>query len=290
MNPIERTFARIVQPAPPAPGFIGAGHTAVEVVYSDDLVASDPFVLLMDDRLEIAERRQMGGAHPHAGLETVTFVLDGEVHDRDEGALTAGDVLWMNAGRGVIHSEHIEAVGRVRILQLWIRLPSGDRDSAPAFERISAPLVREETGAEIRLYSGSTGDLRSATHNHVPITMVDVRLRAGAAIAQELPASYNGFVYALDGMIRVGERTLTAGQVGWLDRPDASGDSVLRVRAPEGPARFVLYAGEPQREPLIHHGPFVAGTREDVAQLFRAFHSGRFEALSGVAARQRAVA
>jgi quercetin 2,3-dioxygenase len=284
---IERTLSRIVQPAPPAPGFIGAGHTAVEVLYSDDLVASDPFVLLMDDRLDIAERRPIGGAHPHAGLETVTFVVEGEVHDRDEGALAAGDVLWMNAGRGVIHNEHVEAFGHVRILQLWIRLPAAERDSAPDFQLIrEAPVV----GEGIRVYSGSSGGVRSPTRNRAPITMADVHLRPGGTIAQDLPVAYNGFLYVLDGTVRVGDRDVVAGQVGWLDRPVGSGDSVLRVRAPEGPARFMLYAGQPQREPLVHQGPFVAGSREGIAQLFRRFHAGGFEPLSGVAMRQRAVA
>src|SRR6187549_3506708 len=99
--PSSRTLARVVTLPPPAPGFIGEGHTAVEVLAPDRLADSDPFVLLMDDRLEIPRRRQIGGPHPHAGLETVTFVLEGELEDRDEGTLRAGDVLWMSAGRGV---------------------------------------------------------------------------------------------------------------------------------------------------------------------------------------------
>ena len=186
-----RTIERVVTTPPPAPGFIGAGHTAVEVLHSDDLVASDPFVLLMDDRLDIPVRRAIGGAHPHAGLETVTFVIEGEIHDRDEGTLETGDVLWMNAGRGVIHNEHVEVVGRARILQLWIRLPSGERASAPSFETIRAPSVptRRDGGAELRLYSGASGTERSATRNRVPVTMADLRIGAGGQIVQSLPQS-----------------------------------------------------------------------------------------------------
>src|SRR5271154_3931281 len=90
-GPMPRTLSRIDTTPPPAPGFIGEGHTAVEVVRPDALPFSDPFVLLMDDRLDIPRRRQIGGAHPHAGLETVTFVLEGSVHDRDEGELSTGD-------------------------------------------------------------------------------------------------------------------------------------------------------------------------------------------------------
>ena len=149
---------------PPAPGFIGAGHTAVEVLAPTALAASDPFVLLMDDRLDIPQRRQIGGAHPHAGLETVTLVLEGTLSDRDEGDLQVGDLVWMTAGRGIIHSESIEASGRSRILQLWIALPARDRVLAPRFEiiRRDAAPVAHAPGVEARL-----GERRApGVHDH----------------------------------------------------------------------------------------------------------------------------
>src|SRR5688572_6070425 len=186
---MTRKISRIDTTSPPAPGFIGEGHTAVEVVRPDALAASDPFVLLMDDRLDIDRRRQIGAAHPHAGLETVTLVLEGSLHDRDEGQLVAGDLVWMTAGRGIIHSEAVEAEGRSRILQLWIGLPAADRTLAPGFEivrREAAPVVRQP-GARARLYSGASGTLRSPTRNRVPITLLEVSLEAGGSFRQELP-------------------------------------------------------------------------------------------------------
>jgi redox-sensitive bicupin YhaK (pirin superfamily) len=280
-----RSLGTVLTTPAPKPGFIGAGHLAVEVVTPDRLADTDPFVLLMDDRLDIPQRRQIGGAHPHAGLETVTLVLEGEVYDRDEGTLRAGDVLWMNAGRGVVHNEHVEAEGRSRILQLWIRLPAAQRASAPDFQRIRAAEAptRREGGAEVRVYSGASGGLVSPTRNRVPVTMVDVQLRAGGSIDQELPASYQGFLYVLDGRVRVGDTPLAAGQVGWL----APGDGPVRLRAPEGPIRLVLYAGAPQREPLVHHGPFVGGSPAEIHRLFQEFRTGTFEPLSHVGVRQR---
>ncbi len=116
--------------------------------------------------------------------------------------------------------------------------------------------------------------------------MADLRLGPGGHVLQELPASYNGFLYVLEGTIRVGAQTLVAGQVGWLDRPRDGGSSELEVRAPDGPARAVLYAGQPQNEPLVHHGPFVASSSRDIQRLFHEFRSGRFESLSHVAERQ----
>ena len=284
---MSRPITRVIATPPPAPGFIGEGHTAVEVVTPTDLEASDPFVLLMDDRLDIAQRRQIGGAHPHAGLETVTFVLEGTLTDRDEGDLRPGDVLWMTAGRGIIHNEAVEAFGRSRILQLWIALPAHARNAAPKFELIradAAPIVRAP-GVEARLYSGSSGPLKSSTTNIVPITMVDVRLAANATFAQAIPTTYSGFVYVLDGDVEIGGETLRAGEVGWFSR---GASTQLVSRADARGARFMLYAGEPIRESLVQHGPFVAGTAQEIRDFYRRFRTGEFVPMSHVARSQRA--
>jgi redox-sensitive bicupin YhaK (pirin superfamily) len=280
--PATRPLSRIVTTPPAAPGFIGEGHTAVEVVAPSALGLSDPFVLLMDDRLDIARRRQIGGAHPHAGLETVTLILEGTLHDRDEGTLGAGDALWMTAGRGIVHSESVEAVGRSRVLQLWIALPAHERETSPRFEVIrkeSAPVSRAP-GVEVRLYSGASGSLRSPTRNVVPITLMDVALGPGAALREELPGAYNGFVYVVDGSVRIGRDTLAAGQVGWFAPSDRG---ALVATAADRGARFVLYAGRPIGEPLIQHGPFVAGSRAEIAEQYRRFRVGEFPGMHQLA-------
>ena len=282
---LQRFFERIQTSPAPEPGFIGEGHTAVEVLSPTGLKASDPFVLLMDDRLEIASRRQIGGAHPHAGLETVTFVLEGTLNDRDEGSLLAGDVLWMTAGRGIIHNEQVETEGRSRVLQLWVRLSKAERGAAPRFEiiRKDDALVRREAGVTARLYSGSTGQLRSPTRNHVPVTLLDLEFEPASSFEQALPSPYNGFVYVLRGQVRAGDGVwLSQGQVGWLDRPDAHAESALRLTSRGDGARVVLYAGQPQQEPLIHYGPFIADDEQVLAGMFRDFRAGRFTPMSSL--------
>ncbi len=288
MTNTERRFARRVRTPAPEPGFAGPGHTAVQVLSSKSLGQSDPFVLLMDDRLDLEEGKQVGGPHPHAGLETVTLVLDGEMKDRDEGPLRAGDAVWMTAGRGIIHNENVEARGYVRVLQLWITLPPNERDAEPRFERIglSRLPIRREPGVEARLYSGSTGELRSPTQNHVPVTLVDFKLSANAEVVQELPGSYNGFVYVLAGSVRThaDETPLEQGDVGWLDQVSSprSGSASLRLIAgPEG-ARCVLYAGEPQKAPVVQYGPFVAGSLPDIQGLYDRYNKGTFTRLSSL--------
>ncbi len=237
----DRGIDRVIVTAPPSPGFIGDGHTAVAVVDVKDFARNDPFILLMDDFIDLEPGREAGGAHPHGGFETVTFVAEGELRDRDEGTLKAGDILWMTAGSGVIHNEHVVPLGKTRILQLWLTLPRSARWSAPRFERIARdemPVLRE-AGVEARVYSGSSGDLRATTHNYVPVTLVDVRLQPGARFEQELPNSYNGFLYVLDGDVIVGEKGIRVGKggVGWLAEPEES--------APSDVASVRILAGNP---------------------------------------------
>jgi redox-sensitive bicupin YhaK (pirin superfamily) len=283
---VTRQLSHLETTPPPAPGFIGEGHTAVEVLRPDDLAHSDPFVLLMDDRLDIARRRQIGGAHPHAGLETVTLVLEGSLHDRDEGPLSSGDLVWMTAGRGIIHSEAVEVAGRARVLQLWIGLPARDRTLAPRFEivrRDDAPLV-QQPGAQARLYSGTSGAVQSSTRNQVPITLLDLSLQAGGSFRQALPPTYNGFIYVLDGEVTLGGSRVSAGQVGWLAPSPAPELMIEAART----ARLVLYAGQPIGEPLIQQGPFVAGSRLEIAEFHRGYRAGQFTSMSHLARTQRA--
>jgi redox-sensitive bicupin YhaK (pirin superfamily) len=280
----ERSISRIDTLAPPAPGGLGQGHTAVKVVQPTALESSDPFVLLVDDRFDFETRRRIGGAHPHAGLETVTLILEGALHDRDAGDLAAGDAIWMSAGRGVIHDEDVEAGGRLRILQLWIALPARDRALEPQFEiirREGAPAVRL-AGAEGVLYSGTSGSASSPTRNRVPTTMIDLSLEPNATFEQDLPPAYNGFFYVLDGSVQVGGDAIAASQVVWL-APSTSRELV--ISAQDNGARLVLYAGQPLGEPMTQRGPFVAGAPSEIVDFNRHFAAGEFTSMSELAKR-----
>jgi hypothetical protein len=141
--------------------------------------------------------------------------------------------------------------------------------------------VRREHGALARLYSGATGPLRSPTLNHVPVTLLDLQLEPASSFEQELPASYNGFVYVLSGSVRAANGAwLEESQVGWLDRRTGDEPSVLRLTSRGEGARVVLYAGQPQHEPLIHHGPFVADDEPTLMQMFHDYRAGRFVKMS----------
>ncbi len=120
------------------------------------------------------------------------------------------------------------------------------------------------------------------------MTIAEAVLDPQASVDLDLPASFNGFVFVLDGSIRAGEDvTLAAGQVGWLDRPDVDGASVLRVAAGGEGARVVLYAGQPQGAAIVSHGPFIGDSMEDIVRLYGEYRDGRFERMSNLARSAR---
>lgn len=283
---VPRKISKIVSPQA-TPGFLGQGHTAVSVLDGLTFDKTDPFILLMDDRVKLRGTEPAGGPHPHAGFETVTLVLEG--HSGAE-SFNTGDLEWMTAGSGIIHTEEIVPPVDMRILQLWLTLPKAQRWAAPKWQKLGLDAVPTLRGNdhEIRVYSGSAFGLTAPTQNQTPVTLVEFRLQNGYATAQELPAGYNGFVYVLDGSLEAGsEKTrLQAGQVAWLNRPQETGNSQISWKAGENGAHFVLYAGEPQGVPIVNHGPFIADTKDELIHLYAEYRNGHMNHVNDLPEQQ----
>lgn len=281
--PVLRYISRVFTPPPLEPGFAGPRHKARLMIPPSDFAATNPFFLMADDRTEVGG--EFGEAHPHAGLETVTFMLSGSFEDR-EGRLDPGDVEWMTSGRGIVHGQDTVTSNGMRLLQLWIVLPENERKTAPRVQRLRARNmpVRAAPGVEAKIYSGSSGNAVAPTVNAAPVTLIDLRLQPNAVFEQELASSYNGFIVVIDGAVVAGEpeKTLVRDQVGWLDRPADGGKSLLRLRATETPARVLLYAGEPQQMTLAARGPFIAGSDAELADRFAAYRRDEFPLASSL--------
>ncbi len=267
---IIRELIRIENPEG-EPGFLGAGHIARPLM-NGDYAQTDPFILLMDDLLDKKDTTPAGGPHPHAGFETVTLVLDGEL-GADDHKLKSGDFQLMTAGSGVVHTEVIDKPGSMRILQLWFNLGRQNRKAMPRLQDLPlahVPTVNDN-GTQIRLYSGTLAGISSPVQNYVPLLIADISMEAGTTSIQQIPANYNTFLYVLEGAVQVGENktSLYKDQVGWLNIFDQNGGSELKLAAGEGGTRFVLYAGEPLREDIVSHGPFIADNSEDIVQLYK---------------------
>ncbi|MCD9087006.1 pirin-like C-terminal cupin domain-containing protein [Stenotrophomonas sp. SY1] len=280
----EWKVRRITKAGKAEPGFAGPGHTARKVFGSDNFELTNPFVLMMDDTLAFQPGQPVGEAHPHAGLETVTLILEGSLIDAAEGHLHTGDLAWMTAGRGIVHNEDVVATGHARILQLWVALPQHHRDEPPALQIVplQTASVRNESGAEVRLYSGRAGELESPTVTRVPMTVVDLLLQPHARVWQAFPAGQSGFAYVTDGRLTIGDVPLRAGEVGWGagDMQAASGATIV---AGDQGARVTIYAGQPIDESVMQHGPFVGGSRAELAHFYQEFHAGHFVRIRDVA-------
>lgn len=265
-------------------GFLGTGHRAMAVLDGVAYKDSDPFILFMDDSLNLPGGEPVGGAHPHAGFETLSLVLEGNEKDWKTGSFEL-----MTAGKGIIHTEEITSKQKLRMLQVWLVLPPEKRYAQPFLQRMlleDVPKIKTDT-YEIRVYSGSSNGLTSPLKNHTPFTLVDFRLDNRAVVSQEIPSHYNGLVYVLKGSVKAGDKIINAEQAGWLDKATEDGDTEIQFEALENDTLFVLYAGQPHNVPVVHHGPFVADTMEDIAQMYRDFRQGKFPHLNDLPSNKK---
>ena len=284
---MKRKLINIESPAA-EPGFLGSGHTA-RAVLNGNFKQSDPFILLMDDMLDKQDGEPAGGPHPHAGFETVSLLLEGEMGDQRH-ILKDGDLQLMTAGSGIVHSETIDTKKKMRLMQLWINLPKKDRWAEPRVQDLSfasAPFL-EENGVNIRLYSGSFAGLISPVKNYANFILADIHLAPNSTLLKELPASYNAFLYVINGDLKVGDenKILKEAQTGWLNTFSEQGASELRLTGGDKGSRVLLYAGEPTGDEIVSYGPFIGDTQEDIRRLYKDFRENKMKHISTVSEEQ----
>jgi len=271
------------------PGFLGAGHIARPVI-SGSFSDSDPFIMLMDDMLDKKDTTPVGGPHPHAGFETVSFLLEGEIGDEVH-KMKGGDFQIMTAGSGIVHTETIDKIAKLRLLQLWVTLPKNKRWATPRVQDLPLDHVPafSKDGVHIKLYSGTLASLKSPVQNYVPMIVADITIEAGTSTVQQIPANYNTFLYVIKGSVKVGEgkAQLNEGQVGWLDLSGDNVESDLHLTGGEEGVRFVLYAGKPTGENILSYGPFIADSSDDIQRLYQEYRQGKMKHISTVPDSQR---
>jgi hypothetical protein len=220
--------------------------------------------------------------HPHRGFETVSYMLAGRMRHRDsaghEGLLQQGGVQWMTAGRGVIHSELPEQeAGRMEGFQLWLNLAAKDKLRAPWYRDIQSaeiPEFRTPEGVTVRVIAGASHGIAGAMQRETTQPLyLDLHLEAGASFAQALPPSFNAFVYVYRGALEIGDRQVLQQRMAILKNSADSDGVVLRADAP---ARALLIAGQPLKEPIAQYGPFVMNTQEEIFQAINDFREGHF--------------
>jgi redox-sensitive bicupin YhaK (pirin superfamily) len=273
---LQRTISKITH-NPWHQGFLGTGHRASAVLDGVPYLESDPFILFMDDKLNLPGGEPVGGAHPHAGFETLTLVLQGNEKDWKTGSFEL-----MTAGKGIVHTEEITSEQNLHILQVWLALPPEKRWTKPFWQKIEledVPTIQTEN-YKILVYSGTSNGLVSPLKNHTPLTLVDFKIKANQSVSQELPTNYTGLVYVLNGAVHVGNKTIESGQAGWLDEPKEGSESEIIITSKSDETHVVLYAAQAHKAPVVSHGPFIGDTMEDIARLYKEYRNGEMPHLN----------
>ena len=225
------------------------------------------------------------GQHPHRGFETVTIVYKGEVSHHDStgqgGTIGEGEVQWMTAGRGIIHeeyhSEHFaQHGGDFEMVQLWVNLPAQHKMTPPNYQAISRndiPTVAlDHQAGVLRVIAGTFAEAIGPASTHTPMNVWDVHLNAHSELSVDLPEQWNTFALVLDGTVLFNKDTVA--RAGQLVQFTAEGER-LDI-ASQTNATILLLSGEPIREPVVGHGPFVMNTTAEITQAFEDFSKGEF--------------
>jgi redox-sensitive bicupin YhaK (pirin superfamily) len=244
----------------------------------------DPFLIMAEDVMQ----KGAFSHHPHRGIETVTYVINGELEHTDNagntGRLYPGDVQWMSAGKGILHNEEAPAGKEVHTLQLWVNLPADQKMSLPRYQDIvkSKTPLRKTDGAEYRVISGRSGNVTSDTKNYVAVTLVEITIEAGFTATQDLEADYNAFIYVLDGSGIFGENQMP-GQKNdvLLLKSSANEHSEIHIKATNQKLKILVIAGKPLREPVAIGGPFVMNTPEQIQEAYADYRAGKFGVWTG---------
>ncbi len=245
----------------------------------------DPFLMLDEFGSNSADDYIAGfPSHPHRGFETVTYMLEGhmlhEDHMGNKGHLRNGDVQWMTAGRGIIHSEMPQQEhGMMRGFQLWLNLPAAEKMKPAHYRDIPAtdiPQVNLPNGGSIKVIANTavindkviSGPIQGLTTEAI---YWDLHLPQHAEFNHAIPENHNTFIYAYEGDVAIGEdkRKLSQGNAGLLSKGDE-----LKVLSLNENSRFLVISGKPLKEPVVQYGPFVMNTTDEIEQAILDYRAG----------------
>lgn len=266
----------------------GEGFQVRRAFPTGQLMQSDPFLLLDEfGPVEYGPGEAKGAPdHPHRGFETVTYLLAGEFEHRDSfggrGLLGAGDLQWMTAGSGLVHSEMPSARfrqqgGRLHGFQIWVNLRRSEKMVAPGYQEIrgaSAPVLPLAHGVgDVKLLAGSLGGASSPVTPRTPVVLAHARLEAGAEWRVAVEPAWTVLVYVMSGEGEVGEPRVGV-RSGDLAVLGGEGDQVRTIAGADG-LDLLLLAGEPLGEPVARYGPFVMNTKQELVEAFEDYQAGR---------------
>jgi quercetin 2,3-dioxygenase len=242
----------------------------------------DPFLLFDHFAFNDPNEGPIRGfpTHPHRGIETVTYMLEGSVRHRDSlenmGSIGAGDVQWMTSGRGILHEEMPQRGpdGNIYGFQLWVNLPARMKMSAPRYQEVSdqtIPVV-ERDGVKIRLVAGTVDGVSGpVTEIAAAPVYMDVQLAPDMDWSLPTPEGHTVVAYVFEGQGVFSEETVSSVMMVKYEDGDH-----ISVKTKNSPVRFMLMAGAPFKEPIVPYGPFVMNTEEEIYQALADLKAGTF--------------
>jgi redox-sensitive bicupin YhaK (pirin superfamily) len=276
----------------------GAGLLVNRPFPTAQLTDFDPFLLLDEmGPAELGPNEAKGAPdHPHRGFETVTYLVAGKMQHRDSqghaGVLRPGDVQWMTAGGGVIHSEMPEdgffrTGGRMHGFQLWVNLPRRDKMMQPRYQEIPREKIPAAVSADgtitVRVIAGEAMKVKAVIDTRTPIMMLHYTLALGASVVQPTPRDFNVFAYVFAGSGTFGsnERGASAHQM-VLFSNDSDSVSISSPAESTEPLEVLVIGGAPLREPVVRYGPFVMNTDAEISQAIEDYRNGKMGQIAAV--------
>ena len=259
----------------------GAGVRLQRSIATPTLDNLDPFFLFDNFGSERPDDYLAGfPMHPHRGIETVTYMVDGSVTHRDslgnEGTIGAGDVQWMTAGSGILHEEMPHAgPRRLDGFQVWVNLPRKLKMATPRYQDVPSARIPELTasgGARVRVIAGKVDGVEGAVREiFAGPSYLDVTLPAGATFEQPITRGHTALLYVYRGRLDVAGKPVPSPRLAILGDGD-----VVRVRAGASDARFLVLSAQPLEEPAVRWGPFVMNSEDEIRQALWDLRQGTF--------------
>ena len=256
----------------------GAGVRLTRVLAHNEVEEFDPFLMLDSfDSTDPEDYVKGFPTHPHRGIETVTYLIEGEIEHQDslgnKGVITSGSSQWMTAGSGILHQEMPQKSRRMLGFQLWLNMRSTEKMAEPKYFDITPdkiPVVRQE-GSTVRIVAGEYKDVKGVTPHHLQAALYDVELLPNSTLTLPAKSGKTAFLFLVEGTLRAKDTDIPEKCAALFGQGDC-----ITVTAQNLGARFAFFCAPPLHEPIAWGGPIVMNTQQELREAFSELQNGTF--------------